>query len=213
MTNCCYCGNIIKAEMNMKIVIASNNKHKIYEMNLILSPYNIEVIAMDNVVPKHIDIDENGSTYYENSLIKAKTVAQYTSLPVLADDSGIEVEALNNGPGLFSARYAEKLGGYQQAMKAIINECEKKNNYNATFICDIVLVNVKDKPLLFEGIVPGKIINKLRGNNGFGYDPVFISNELNDTFANLDESYKLTYSHRAKALQKMVNYLKDNKLI
>lgn len=195
----------------MKIVLASSNKNKVREIKQIFSTFNIEIISMDEVAPNIGEIEENGNTYYENALIKAKAISKYTSLPVMSDDSGLEVSALDNKPGIYSARYAERLGGYIPAMKEIIKICKEKGVFDAKFICCIVLYNYKDEPLRFDGIVPGKITAEIHEGNGFGYDPFFISNELEKTFAEYPSEIKNKYSHRAKALEKMVNYLKENK--
>ena len=195
----------------MKIVLASSNKNKVREIKQIFSPFKIEIIGMDEVVPNMPEIEETGNTYYENALIKANAVSKYVDLPVMSDDSGLEVSALDNGPGIYSARYAEKLGGYIPVMKQIIEICKEKGDFDAKFICCIVLVNLKEEPLRFDGIVPGKIVTEIHEGNGFGYDPFFISNELEKTFAEYPSEIKNKYSHRAKALEKMINYLREDK--
>ena len=192
----------------MKIVLASSNKNKIREIKQIFSPLNIEIIGMNEIadIP---DIEETGNSYYENALIKVKAVAKYTDLPIMSDDSGLEVAALDNKPGIYSARYAEKEGGYIPAMKKIIEICKEKQEFAAKFICCIVLYNLEKEPLSFMGIVPGKITTEVHEGNGFGYDPFFISDELEKTFAEYPSEIKNQYSHRAKALEKMINYLKE----
>ena len=194
----------------MKIVLASSNKNKIREIKQIFSPLNIEIIGMNEIadIP---DIEETGNSYYENALIKVKAVAKYTDLPIMSDDSGLEVAALDNKPGIYSARYAEKEGGYIPAMKKIIEICKEKQEFAAKFICCIVLYNLEKEPLSFMGIVPGKITTEVHEGNGFGYDPFFISDELEKTFAEYPSEVKNKYSHRAKALEKMINYLKERK--
>ena len=194
----------------MKIVLASSNKNKIREIKQIFSPLNIDVIGMDEIadIP---DIEETGNSYYENALIKVKAASKYTDLPIMSDDSGLEVKALDNMPGIFSARFAEKEGGYIPAMKKIIEICKEKQEFDAKFICCIVLYNLEKEPLSFMGIVPGKITTEIHEGNGFGYDPFFISDELEKTFAEYPEEVKNNYSHRAKALEKMISYLKERK--
>ena len=194
----------------MKIVLASSNKNKIREIKQIFSPLNIEIIGMNEIadIP---DIEETGNSYYENALIKVKAVAKYTDLPIMSDDSGLEVAALDNKPGIYSARFAEKEGGYIPAMKKIIEICKEKQEFAAKFICCIVLYNLEKEPLSFMGIVPGKITTEVHEGNGFGYDPFFISDELEKTFAEYPSEVKNKYSHRAKALEKMINYLKERK--
>ena len=195
----------------MKIVLASSNKNKVREVKQIFSPFAIDIIGMDEVCPNLGDIEETGNTYYENALIKAKAVSKYTELPVMSDDSGLEVSALDNMPGIYSARYAEKLGGYIPAMEKIIEICKEKGDFVAKFVCCIALVNLTPEPLRFDGIVPGKITTEVHQGNGFGYDPFFISDELEKTFAEYPAEVKNKYSHRAKALEKMLNYLKERK--
>lgn len=194
----------------MKIVLASSNKNKIREIKQIFSPLNIDVIGMNEIadIP---DIEETGNSYYENALIKVKAVSKYTDLPIMSDDSGLEVKALDNMPGIFSARFAEKEGGYIPAMKKIIEICREKQEFDAKFICCIVLYNLEKEPLSFMGIVPGKITTEVHEGNGFGYDPFFISDELEKTFAEYPAEVKNKYSHRAKALEKMISYLKERK--
>ena len=193
----------------MKIVLASSNKNKVREIKQIFLPFNIDIIGMDELGVDLPEIEENGNSYYENALIKVKEVAKYTDLPVMSDDSGLEVSALDNGPGIYSARYAEKLGGYIPAMHKIIEICKEKDEFAAKFVCCIVLYQFEKEPLRFDGIVPGKITTEVKQGNGFGYDPFFISDELTKTFAEYPSEVKNQYSHRAKALQKMLSYLKE----
>ena len=195
--------------MNYEIILATNNKHKLKEVREILSPHKIVVYGLSDLNIKLPDIEENGTTYYENALIKAKAVQAFTTMPIIADDSGLEITALNNEPGLHSARYAESLGGHDNAIKEILKRLEDKEDRSARFVCDIVLLNTDSKPLLFEGIAKGKIAKEKMGEGGFGYDPVFISDETGECFALMQEN-KNTVSHRAKALKKLLTYLRIN---
>ena len=195
--------------MNFEIVLATNNKHKLQEVRKILSPHKITVYCPNDLNLTVPEVEENGKTYFENALVKAKAVASVTSFPVIADDSGLEIEALNNEPGLHSARYAESLGGHQNAFKDIFKRLEGKPR-DARFICCIVLLNVTDKPLQFEGIAKGKILEEAHGLSGFGYDPIFFSEEAQMTFAELPEDIKNKVSHRGKALKKLLTFLKIN---
>ena len=133
-------------------------------------------------------------------------------MPVISDDSGLEITALNNEPGIHSARYAESLGGHDNAIKEILKRLENASDRSARFVCDIVLLNVEDKPLIFEGIAEGTSANEKMGEGGFGYDPFFISKETGQCFALMQEE-KNTVSHRAKALKKLLTYLKVSGLI
>ncbi len=194
--------------MNYEIVLATNNKHKLQEVRGFLAPHKIVVYGLSDLNLKPEDVEENGKNYYENALIKARSVAKLVDLPIIADDSGLEIEALDNEPGLHSARYAESLGGHANAFKEIFKRLEGKDNRKARFVCDIVLVNETDKPLLFEGIAPGEIATDVLGEGGFGYDPIFHSYEANKRFSELTQEEKNKVSHRGKALLKLLTYLR-----
>ena len=195
--------------MNFEMILATNNKHKLKEVREILLPHKIVVYGLNDLNIKPKDVEENGKTYADNALIKAKAVQELTKMPIIADDSGLEIMALNKEPGIHSARYAASLGGHDNAIKEILHRLEDKEDRSARFVCDIVLLNVEDKPLIFEGIAEGTIALEKMGEGGFGYDPIFISKETNQCFALMGEE-KNTISHRAKALNKMLIYLKIN---
>ena len=199
--------------MNYEIVLATNNKHKLQEVREILSPCGIIVYSPRDLNMTVPEPEENGTTYYENALIKAQNLAKYTIFPVIADDSGLEVEAMDNKPGLHSARFATECGRHDKAIQTILDNLKDKENRKARFICDIVLVNVEDRPLRFEGIVEGEIASTPQGEKGFGYDPIFISTEANKCYGIMMDKEKNIYSHRAKALKKLVTYLRINGLI
>ena len=195
--------------MNYEIILATNNKHKLKEVREILTPHKIIVYGLSDLSTKMEDVEENGTTYAENALIKAKAVQKITTMPIISDDSGLEITALNNEPGIHSARYAASLGGHDNAIKEILKRLEDKKDRSARFVCDIVLLNVEDKPLVFEGVAEGTIAKEKMGEGGFGYDPIFISKETGECFALMKEN-KNTVSHRAKALKKLLTYLKIN---
>ena len=196
--------------MNYEIILATSNKHKLKEVREILAPHHIILYGLSDLSSKLPDVEENGKTYAENALIKAKAVQKITKLPIISDDSGLEIMALNKEPGIHSARYAESLGGHDNAIKEILKRLEDKEDRSARFVCDIVLLNVEDKPLVFEGIAEGTIAyEKSEAQGGFGYDPIFISKETGKCFAEMGEE-KNAISHRAKALKKLLTYLKIN---
>ena len=196
--------------MNYEIILATSNKHKLKEVREILAPHHIILYGLSDLSSKLPDVEENGETYAENALIKAKAVQKITKLPIISDDSGLEIMALNKEPGIHSARYAESLGGHDNAIKEILKRLEGKEDRSARFVCDIVLLNVEDKPLVFEGIAEGTITyEKSAAQGGFGYDPIFISKETGKCFAEMGEE-KNAISHRAKALKKLLTYLKIN---
>ena len=199
--------------MNFELLVASSNKNKVDEIRSILSPHHITVYGIKDLNLKEEDVEENGKTYQENALIKALTLSKQVTMPIIADDSGIEIEALDNEPGIYSARFSQKCGGYEKAMNYIIEKTKEKNNTKAKFICDIVLVNIENKPLLFEGIVHGHIADTFEGENGFGYDPIFVEETTNITFAKMNKEQKNQLSHRAAALKKLLVYLKINGFI
>ena len=196
--------------MNYEIILATNNAHKLKEVREILSPHKITVYGLNDLNLKPEDVEENATTYSGNALIKAKAVQKLTTLPIIADDSGLEIEALDNQPGLHSARFASKYGGHENAIKAILEDLKKKDNRKARFVCDIILLNKDEKPLLFEGIVPGHIAKEPYGKGDFGYDPIFVCDELNKTYAEMTQEEKNKVSHRGKALKKLLTYLKIN---
>ena len=197
--------------MSFSLVAATNNKHKLGEIRAILSPYDIKVYSL-NDLNINVDVEENGKSYKENALLKVKAIAKLTSLPVISDDSGIEISALDNAPGIYTARYAESVGRYQKAFEIIEDKCKEKNDYKAVFNCDIALANVEEEPLIFEGRIKGSIAKNIKGSNGFGFDPIFISDETGVTNASLSPEEKNRFSARAKALFELVNYLKSKGL-
>lgn len=194
------------------LLVASNNQHKIKEYQEMFSGYEVKVHS-----PKELGInvnpDENGTTYEENSLIKAKALAEFTKMPVIADDSGLNVVALDNFPGIHSSRFADSWGGNAVANLKLIEKLHGFPDKSAFFTCVITLLNVDEKPVVFKGICPGKILDKPQGEGGFGYDPIFYSNEAKQCFGTAGEEIKNKYSHRAKAMEQLIKYLKDKKLI
>ncbi|MCR4912063.1 MAG: RdgB/HAM1 family non-canonical purine NTP pyrophosphatase [Bacilli bacterium] len=197
--------------MNFELLVATNNAHKLKEIRKILSPYHITVYGMKDLNIDIGEVEENGKTYFENALIKATALQKITTMPIIADDSGIEIEALDNAPGLYSSRYASSFGGYPQTFEHIFKEIDGKTR-RARFVCDIVLVNVEEKPLKFEAIIPGHIVEKVTDQSDFGYDPIFIEDSLNKTYASMSEDEKNRVSHRGVALRKLLTYLRINGL-
>ena len=195
-----------------ELLVASNNQHKIHEYEEMFSGYDIKIHS-----PKELGInvnpDENGETYEANSLIKAEALAEFTKMPIIADDSGLNVVALNNFPGIHSSRFADSCGGNKFANPELIKKLEPYEDKSAFFTCVITLLNVEEKPVIFKGICPGIILSKPEGEGGFGYDPIFYSNEAKQCFGTASEDVKNKYSHRAKAMAQLIEYLKSKKLI
>ena len=194
------------------LLVASNNQHKIKEYQEMFCGYEVKVHSPEEL-GINVNPDENGTTYEENSLIKAKALAECTKMPVIADDSGLNVVALNNFPGIHSSRFADSWGGNAVANLKLIEKLAEFPDKSAFFTCVITLLNVEDKPVVFKGICPGKILDKPQGEGGFGYDPIFYSNEAKQCFGTAPEEIKNKYSHRAKAMEQLIEYLKSKKLI
>ena len=197
--------------MNFELLVATNNAHKLKEIRQILSPYHITVYGMKDLNIDIGEVVEDGDTYEQNALIKAQALQKVTTMPIIADDSGIEIEALDNAPGIHSARFAKSFGGYPQTFEHIFKEIEGKTR-RARFVCDIVLVNVEQKPLTFEAKIEGEIVKEITDQSDFGYDPIFKENTLNKTYASMSEEEKNKVSHRGVALKKLLTYLRINQL-
>ncbi len=197
--------------MALKLVLATNNPHKINEMRALLQSYPIELLSLADV-GIHKDVQETGKTFAENARLKAETIARETDLPVMADDSGLEVLALGNFPGIYSARFMEG-SSYLEKNREIIRMVNAHSDRRARFTCVIALCNLTPQPLVFTGTAQGTIDSEPRGTHGFGYDPIFISDELKTNFGLAPEEAKNRVSHRGKAVAQMLDYLKLKKLI
>ena len=194
----------------MEIVIATSNDHKVKEYQEMVQGLNIKFLSL-NDINFHNEIVENGKTFEENSLIKALAIKDYTTLPIIADDSGIEIEALGEHfPGIYTHRYAINNGGQEKTNEMLVKTCP---NSKAMFTCVITLVNLIAKPLVFKGEFKGKISDKIVTGNGFGYDPIFIPNGFNEPVSTLKDEEKNAISHRGIAFNKLISYLKSNNLI
>ena len=189
----------------MKIVLASSNKHKVQEINDIVNSLKIPVEFI--LPPKDFDPDENGTTFEENSYIKAKAAWDITKNWVLADDSGLCIDALDGKPGIYSARYAETPA---LRIERVLKELDGIENRNAHFSCAMTLLNPKGEiDYKIQGICEGSIIKESRGTNGFGYDPIFLVKGDTRTMAELSEEEKNQVSHRSNALRKVLEHLKN----
>jgi len=193
----------------MKIILATHNKNKCLEMMGILSNMNIELLSLHEF-PEIGEIIEDGSTLEENAIIKARTVHKLTKLPALADDTGLEVDALEGAPGVFSARYSGENASYSDNVNKLLEEMENVPNDKrmAKFRTVMAFVGY-EMELIAEDYVKGIITNVTKGIDGFGYDPVFYVPEMNKTYAEMSMKEKNQISHRGKALMKMQTLLQE----
>ena len=188
----------------MKIVFATNNEHKLDEITKI-SRGKLEILSLSDI-NCHEEIPETGDTLKENALIKAKYVKDKFGLDCFADDTGLEVDALNNAPGIYSSRYAGPNCDPEDNMQKLLQDLQGLKNRKAQFRTVIALI-LNGKEYYFEGVVKGEIIHQKKGSNGFGYDPIFKPIGYDKTFGELPEKIKNSLSHRAIATQKLVDFL------
>lgn len=187
--------------MFQKLVLASHNQGKIDELSQMLKPYGVKILsARDLELP---DVEETGKTFAENAALKAETLSKYTGLPCLADDSGLCVDALDGRPGVYSARYAPDNDARINKLLQELQASGKKDR-SAHFSCVLALKIPQQKTKFFEGRVDGKIIEERRGNQGFGFDPVFVPEGYDCTFAEMTKEEKAKISHRGRALVQFV---------
>ena len=194
----------------MKVVLASKNQHKLVEMRDILSAQGVEVV-LESDVGVDVDVEETGTTFEENSLLKARAVMEASGLPAIADDSGLSVDALNGAPGVWSARYGgeglDDVGRYRLLLENMKGQLDRK----CKFVSVITLCMPGGDVITARGECPGTLAYAPQGENGFGYDPIFFVPEKKKTFAQLSPEEKNAISHRGNALklfqQKLADYL------
>jgi len=187
------------------IFLASGNAHKIEELEQVLEPLGIDLKStLDHSDPE--EVVEDQPDLQGNALKKAQYWFEKTGLPSISDDTGLEVEALNGAPGVYSARFAGDNPTYDDNVNKLLSELKDKTNRSAQFRTVIAFVDGSDH-YFFEGICRGRIINQKRGDKGFGYDPVFIPEGYEETFAELSSEEKNKISHRGKAVQKFIDFL------
>lgn len=192
--------------MKQKIVFATNNAHKLEEVAAILGE-NYEVLSLREISCE-ADIPETADTFAGNALQKAHYVKEHFGYDCFADDSGLEVDALDGAPGVYSARYSG--GGSEENMTKLLHNLTGKSERGAQFRTVIALL-IGEDTRMFEGIVRGTIIEERRGEGGFGYDPIFVPEGYDKTFAELGSEIKNRISHRAQAVEKLAEYLKETR--
>ena len=200
----------------MKIVIATRNRHKAVELQTLLHEVGYDAVRLDEIDPdgKIPEVEETGTTFKENALLKAHAIAKATGLPSVADDTGLEVDALEGAPGIFSARYAGENCTYEDNVKKLLRELSDvaDDRRKARFKTVAVYVH-KETELSAEGVVEGVITQKAEGFGGFGYDPVFSVWDMKKTYAQLADEEKNRVSHRGKAIRSLIEKLRENGLI
>ena len=187
-----------------ELILASNNAHKVEEIKSILDDYKILTLKD---IGYYEDIIEDGTTFEENALIKARTIAKYSGKAAIADDSGLSVALLDGRPGVYSARYSEEKTD-EKNIEKVLEELNGEKS-KAKFVSVIALVRPDGSEITFRGECHGEIIFEKRGSNGFGYDPIFYVPSLEKTFAELNTEQKNSISHRKESLEKFSKYLKE----
>ena len=195
----------------MKVVLASKNKHKLVEISKITEKFGIELILLSEL-GVDIDVEETGTTFEENSFIKAEAVMKATGLPALADDSGIAVDALNGEPGVYSARYGfeDTLDAWGRLQLLLKNtEQVPDGRRQAQFVCVITMVTPENQVIQARGEIHGELTRAPRGENGFGYDPIFYYPPFGKTTAEMSPEEKNQVSHRGQALRMFYDKMKE----
>lgn len=193
----------------MKVVVASNNAHKVEELNAILSQLGMEVVSMREA-GINAEPEENGTTFEENSYIKAKAALDAGAQAAIADDSGLSVDALDGAPGIYSARFGgESCRTDRDRLNYLLCQMEGREDRTAKFVSVITLLTPDGGKLVARGECPGVLLTAPRGENGFGYDPIFYLPEMGKTFAELPASEKNRVSHRARALALLAKMIKE----
>ena len=184
----------------MKFVLASQNKHKLAEMQAILSAHGVEVVLQSDL-GLHVDVEETGETFAENALLKARAVMEASGLPAIADDSGLCVDCLNGAPGVYSARYGGEGLSDEDRYRMLLENMRGAGSRAAHFTSAIACVFPNGDVIEAQGECPGTIAFAPQGDGGFGYDPVFFLPQLRKTYAQLTPEEKAAVSHRGKALE------------
>ena len=195
----------------MKVVLASKNKHKLVEISKITEKFGIELV-LQSELGVDIDVEETGTTFEENSFLKAEAVMKATGLPALADDSGIAVDALNGEPGIYSARYGfdDSLDDWGRLQLLLKNtEHVPDGQRQAQFVCVITMVTPEGQTIQARGEIHGELLREARGENGFGYDPIFYYPPMGMTTSEMPSAAKNQVSHRANALKVFYEKMKE----
>lgn len=189
-----------------EVVIATSNSHKVDEFKAMLASLNIEVKSMLDLKINE-EIEENGITFEENALIKARWLAKKLNCACIADDSGLEIDCLNKEPGIYSARYMGYDTSYVEKNLNLIKRCEGQIDRTCRFVCAIAICYPDGSEFVFRGTIEGRVAYEIKGENGFGYDPIFYYPPQHTTLANVDPFIKNKISHRYRALGLLLEHL------
>lgn len=190
------------------LFIASANVHKIEEFKHMLEPLGYHIKSI-NDLPEMIDIEETGTTFEENAIIKAQTITDKFNIPCISDDSGLEIDALNKEPGVQSARYLGHDTSYDIKNEMLLERMKSETNRACRFVCAIALSVPGKDAVVFSDTIEGTVATSIEGNKGFGYDPIVYYEPYKTTLANVSEEMKNSVSHRGKALKKLLEYLNE----
>ena len=190
-----------------EIMIATSNAHKVEEFREMLEPLGIQVRSLLDLEEK-VEIEETGTTFAENAMIKALNVHERLGIPVISDDSGLEVDAMDKAPGVYSARFLGYDTPYEEKNQYIMDQVEGKTR-TARYVCAIAYVEEDGARHVFTGVVEGEIADHARGEKGFGYDPIFYYPPYGATLAEVSEEKKNAISHRGRALAQLIAYMKE----
>ena len=190
-----------------EIMIATSNAHKVEEFREMLEPLGIQVRSLLDLEEK-VEIEETGTTFAENAMIKALSVHERLGIPVISDDSGLEVDAMNKAPGVYSARFLGYDTPYEEKNQYIMDQVKGKTR-TARYVCAIAYVEEDGAGNVFTGVVEGEIADHARGEKGFGYDPIFYYPPYGATLAEVSEEKKNAISHRGRALAQLIAYMKE----
>jgi non-canonical purine NTP pyrophosphatase (RdgB/HAM1 family) len=191
----------------MKCVVFTNNQGKLKELRDLLSSLNMDVVGYKDVIHKTIDVVEDGTTFHDNALKKVQALANFSDDIYVADDSGLEIDVLNNEPGVYSARYGGGCLTDHERCEYVLEKLHGRSNRRARFKCVLAVIMPDKSQLFFEGKVEGVIAEKIIGTQGFGYDPIFIPEGYSQTFGALGVELKYKISHRARAMVKLKDCL------
>lgn len=190
-----------------EIMIATSNAHKVEEFREMLEPLGIQVRSLLDLEEK-VEIEETGTTFAENAMIKALSVHERLGIPVISDDSGLEVDAMDKAPGVYSARFLGYDTPYEEKNQYIMDQVEGKTR-TARYVCAIAYAEEDGARHVFTGVVEGEIADHARGEKGFGYDPIFYYPPYGATLAEVSEEKKNAISHRGRALAQLIAYMKE----